>query len=299
MGYKNAEDYCKMAKEAAKIMRYTDKSISFIANGSSYYEPTGKWMDWNLKVLTELRDFADFISIHRYWEQDRDYYAYMGKWANDIEEKIKITASQIEEVRTRYKIKKPIYISFDEWAPYGSGLLPTLAAAQYFNSFIRHADVVKMANYTMFTTILGYDPVKGSFKTQFFHTFKLFSNNCLGESVDVFVDSGTFDVDEMNKNIPYLDVTAVYSGDRKTLFINVVNRHKEKAITTDILSVAGLFKGKAHMSEINRKDINSGYKFDEQEKYYPVTSDKSVKGNRMTCTFPAHSFTQIKVRIDK
>jgi alpha-N-arabinofuranosidase len=299
MGYKNADDYAKIAKEAAKIMRYTDKSIQFIINGSSYYEPAGNWMDWNLKVLTELRDFADFISIHRYWEQDKDYYSYMGKWANDIEEKINTTASQIRQVRARYKMIKPIYISFDEWAPHGTGLLPTLAAAQYFNSFIRHADVVKMANYTMFTTILGYDPVKGHYKTQFFHMFKLFSNNCLGESVDVYVDGDTFDVDEMNKGIPYLDVTAVYSKDHKTLFINVVNRHREEPITADIISSAGTFMGKAHISEINRKDIESRYRFEEQEQYYPITGEINAEGNKMAYTFPAHSFTQIKIEMDK
>lgn len=49
MGYKNAEDYCKVAIEAAKAMRATDNTIKLISNGSSYYESTGKWIDWNWK----------------------------------------------------------------------------------------------------------------------------------------------------------------------------------------------------------------------------------------------------------
>lgn len=224
---------------------------------------------------------------------------YMGKWAGDIEEKINITAAQIRQVRARYNMEKPIYISFDEWAPHGSGLLPTLATAQFFNSFIRHADVVKMANYTMFTTLLGYDPENGSYKTQLFHTFKLFSNNCLGESVDVFVDSETFDVDERIKGIPYLDVTAVYSKDQKTLFVNVVNRHREKEITADIISSTGSFTGKACISEINRKDINAPYKFEERDQYVPALSEKKAEGNNMVLSFPAHSFTQVKVKVSK
>jgi len=297
MGYKNAEDYCKIAKEAAKVMRYTDKNISLIANGSSYYEPTGKWMDWNLKVLTELRDIADFISIHRYWEQSEGYDVYMGQWPNDIEEKIIITAAQIEMVRTRYDLEKPIYISFDEWGPHGRGLLATLATAQYFNSFIRHADVVKMANYTLFTALLGNDRKKGTFKTQLFHTFKLFSNNCLGTSVDVFVVCDTFDAGKLDKNIPYLDVTSVYSEDKKLLIINVVNRHKEEAITAEIVSTSGRFKSKANINEINRKNIYSDYIFDEQEQYVPITKELTVKGNKMIYSFPAHSFTQIRAEI--
>ena len=70
-----------------------------------------------------------------------------------------------------------MYISFDEWAPHVRGLISTLATAQFLNSFIRHADVVKMANYTMFTSLLGSDKEKGTFKTPLFYTFKQFSNN--------------------------------------------------------------------------------------------------------------------------
>ena len=57
------------------------------------------------------------------------------------------------------KKKQPMYISVDEWAPpFRGGHLSTLALAEYFNAFIRHADVVKMANYTLLTSILGRDP---------------------------------------------------------------------------------------------------------------------------------------------
>jgi alpha-N-arabinofuranosidase len=36
------------------------------------------------------------------------------------------------------------------------------AVAQSFNSFIRHADVVKMGNFTMLTSLLASDPKKGN-----------------------------------------------------------------------------------------------------------------------------------------
>jgi len=56
LGYKNAEDYCKFAREAAKVMRKTDPGIVFIANGSSNYGPDMKWVEWNWKVINEFRD---------------------------------------------------------------------------------------------------------------------------------------------------------------------------------------------------------------------------------------------------
>lgn len=298
MGYKNAEDYCKIAREAAKAMRNTDNTIKFIANGSSYYESTGKWVDWNWKVITELRDIADYVSIHRYWEMSDDYYVYMGQSAMDIEEKIKVPAAQIEVVKAMYQINKPIYLSVDEWAPFGRNLLSVLAVAQYFNSFIRHADVVKMANYTLLTSLLQEDREKGSFKTPLFHTFKLFSNNCLGNSVDTYVECDTFNTEKF-KGIPFLDVTAVHSKETNTVFINVVNRRKDKAITADIINNSGVFTGKAEARLVNSDSLNEFFTFDKQERYIPVTKEIEAEGNKISYSFPAHSFTQIKVGVRK
>jgi alpha-N-arabinofuranosidase len=298
MGYKDAEDYCKLAKEVAKIMRFADKNISLIASGSSNYTPDGKWVDRNLKVLTELRDFIDYISIHRYWERSPDYYTYMGQSAMDVEEKITTTANAISIVRVKYAMAKPIYISFDEWASFGRGFLSTLAVAQYFNSFIRHADVVKMANFTMLPSILDRDKDKGPFKSLLFYTIKMFSNNCLGTSLDVATQCDTFSTSSYYKNIPYLDVTCVYAKETKSLVINVVNRHKEKAIATEIVSSSGTFAGKAIVEEINSDDIQAPYTIDKQKHYVPVPKEIEARGHKFIYSFPAHSFTQIMAKIE-
>jgi alpha-N-arabinofuranosidase len=298
IGYKNAEDYCKIAKNAARVMRLTDKSIKLVACGSSYYEDTGKWIDWNWKIINELRDVADYISIHRYWDRSNDYYVFVGQRAIDLDEKITLTASQIKAVRTRYRIDKPIYLSVDEYGAMGRGLLPVLAAAQYFNAFLRHADVVKMANYTLFTSLLSFDKDKGLYKSPLFHTFKLFSNNCLGNSVDVFTDCNSYDTNEC-KNIPYLDATAVFNKEDNTLFINVVNRNKDESIETEILSTSGSFSGLAVASIINRQDIYENFTFDKKEEYIPATKELPAQGNKLTYSFPPHSFVQIKVKLKK
>ena len=195
-------------------------------------------------------------------------------------------------------MEKPLYISFDEWAPHGRGFLATLAVAQYFNAFIRHADIVKMANYTLLTSLLGHDKEKGTYKTQLFHTFKLFSNNCLGTSLNTYVVCDTFNTSGYYKGIPYLDVTSVFTKETNTLLINAVNRHKDKAINTDIINCSGNFSGKASVSEINSDDIYAHYVFDKQQQYIPVTTELKVKGNKIVYSFPAHSFTQIKVKVD-
>ena len=293
LGYKNAEDYVKIAREAAKAMRSVDHSIKFVASGSSYYESTGQWIEWNRKVLAGLGDMIDYISIHRYWENSPDYYAFMGQSAMDFEEKIRIPAGEIEAVTAMNNLKNPIYISFDEWGTFGRNFLSVLPVAQCLNSFVRHADVVKMTNFTMLTSLLGSDREKGTFKTPLYHIFNAFSNNCRGTSVDTYVECDTFNT-EKYKGIPYLDVTTVYSKETNTVFINVVNRHKDKAITADIVSNSGEFTGKAEARVTNSESLTAPFAFDNQQQYIPVSKEIQTEKNKITFSFPAHSFTQIK-----
>ncbi len=294
LGHKDAEDYVKIAREAAKAMRSVDHNIKFVASGSSYYESTGQWVEWNRKVLTGLGDMIDYISIHRYWEPSPNYYAYLGQSAMDFEEKINVTAAEIEAVRTMKDFKNPIFISFDEWGTFGRNFLSVLPIAECLNSFIRHADVVKMGNFTMFTGLLASDRDKGTYKSPLFETFRLFSTNCRGASIDTYVECDTFNT-EKYQGIPFLDVTSVYSKDTKTVFVNVVNRHKDKSITAEITNSAGPFTGKAEVSVLNATSLDEPFAFEKQEQYKPVKKEVSVDGNRITWSFAPHSVTQIRV----
>ena len=298
LGHKNADDYVKIAREAAKAMRSVDGTIKLVASGSSYYESTGKWVEWNRKVLEGLGDMVDYISIHRYWENSPDYYTYMGQSSVDFEEKICVTAATIEAVRTMKNYTNPVYISFDEWGIMSRNFLTVLPIAQSFNSFIRHADIVKMTNFTMLTSLLSTDKDKGSYKTPLFYTFKLFSNNCYGNSIDTYVQCDTFNT-EKYKGIPYLDVSAVYNKETKTVFINVVNRHKEKSIVTEIRSISGIYTGKAEASVLNCESLDAPFTFEKQEQYKPVIKEIKVEENNISYSFPPHSFTQIKVAVKK
>jgi alpha-N-arabinofuranosidase len=185
----------------------------------------------------------------------------------------------------------------DEWGTFGRNFESVLPIAQCLNSFIRHADVVKMANFTMMTSLLASDPKKGTFKAPLFYAFKLFSNNCRGNSVDTYVSCDTFNT-EKYKGIPYLDVTSVYNKDENAVFINVVNREESKSITADILNTSSGFSGKAFATVVNSDNLKAPFAFDKKADYVPVTKDISVSNGRITYTFPPHSFTQIKVSVN-
>lgn len=297
LGHKNAEDYIEIAREAAKAMKAVDNSIKLVACGSSWYSP-GLWDEWNRKILAGLGDRVDYISIHQYWENSPDYYTLMGASARIFEERIKLTANEIESISTIKGFKNSIGISVDEYGSFGRSFLNVLPVAQSLNSFVRHADIVKMANFTAMTSLLSSEPGKGTYKTPLFYTFKLFSNNCLGNALDTYVQCDTFNT-EKYKGIQFLDVTSVYSKENGTVIINVINRHQDKAITTDILNTTGTLGTKAEVTTVNNTSLKDPFAFDKQSQYIPETKVAAVSNNKLTYSFPAHSFTQIKISITR
>jgi len=245
--YKNAEDYCKIGLEAIKAMKNVDNTIKTVVCGSSsYYEPTGKWLDWNRTIINAFTGIADYLSIHRYWDvkPDSGYYKYMGDGQLDFESKIQAPRAQIQLAQSLFPRKAPLKIAVDEWAAFGTNMCGVMADAMCLNSFIRNADVVKRANFTMMTSLLSNDREKGFYKSPLFYAYKLYSNNCRGTSIDTYVQCDTFNT-ATNKGIPYLDVTSVYNKETVSVFVNVVNRSLDKAITTDISNVAAPFANSA------------------------------------------------------
>ncbi len=303
IGHKDAKDYVKFAVETAKAMRLASPGtkLHFIASGSSWYQDNLNWVNWNWTVIQGLYGIADYLSIHRYWGDAKNYDVLLGQHDVDLERAIDITAGQLRAVADVRK-KGPMYLAIDEWAPpFRGGHLSTLVLAEYFNAFIRHADVVKMTNYTLLTSLLGRDLKTGqTYKTPTFYAFKLFSTRCRGEALDTFVDCGTFSTGKHYQNIPYLDVSSVYNPQAKQVVINVVNRDEDHAIATDIQSVTGTFAGSASVSEITSTGTtNRPYTYADRAAYPPKTEQVPASGSTLHFTFPANSFTQIVVGVNR
>ena len=212
----------------------------------------------------------------------------------DIDSKIEMVQALIKKAMVKTGAKRPIYISFDEYSGGGDNLTGALLLAQHLNSFIRHADIVKMANITMLSSLVGTAP-DGDFKNASYQTFSLFSNNCIGTALDVNINSEKFS-NKVFTDVPYLDVTAVLNETDKVLVVNVVNRHETSAIQTNIILQTGTFTGTAKVSELNGKDLTS--RSTKAEPAVTVSSrEMKFTGNTITNSFPAHSLTQLVIPI--
>jgi alpha-L-arabinofuranosidase len=305
MGHKNADDYGKFALEAAKLMKWIDPNIKLVASGSSNF--SGDWINWNRTVLEYLKDHADYISLHSYvGNRNNNYYEFMAS-TQFAEKTIKVTEGLIQEALSKSNRRDSIFIAFDEYNVWYRAkgeegneekynLEDALVIASYLNVFVRNAHIVKMANMAQLVNVIApiFTSPQGFWYQTIFYPLELFANNCTGKSLQAFVDCPTYKLQD--KNIPYLDVSSAYNKDERKLIINVVNRNKDKPIVTDIISQYGKFEGIATVYEVNGNDIKDQNSADKQL-VKTLTKEVEVKGEKFTYSFPAHSYTMIKVKI--
>lgn len=307
MGHKNADDYGKVALEAAKLMKWIDPEIKLIASGSSNYG--GDWIGWNRTVLNYLREYADYISLHLYvGNRNNDYYRFMAS-TMELERNLDIVENQIREVLAQTRRETPIYIAFDEYNVWYRkfteegleeiyNLEDALVVAQFLNSFVRNAHIVKMANMAQLVNVIAPMMIHNDtlFYQSIFYPLQLFASYCYGQSLEVWVDSDHFSAGN-HKMVPYLDVSAAYQASTGNLVISVVNRHKDHGISTDIISQYGKFSGPARVHTVNGKDIKD-FNTTSEQKVRTVNSEIKVSGTQFNYNFPAHSYTMIIVKVD-
>jgi alpha-N-arabinofuranosidase len=308
LGHKSKEDYTKFAIEAAKMMRGVDESIKLVAAGASNYplvtkryDPKDGWTDWNDYVLDQMAGYIDYISLHRYVFQvlraiEKPGFADEMSLGLEINRIIEVTRGQIQKAMVKSETDRPIYISFDEYGARGNNLAGPLILAQHLNAFIRHADIVKMANLTFLTSLTGITP-EGGYKTSLYHPFFLYSNNCRGTALDVYTRCASYS-NKVFKDIPYLDVTAVLNEASGTLVVNVVNRSETEAIPANLELQSGAFTGKGQVHLVTADSLEATNTATE-EKVRTITRDLAFTGDRISHTFPAHSFTQLEIALQK
>lgn len=327
MGHLNADDYSKKAREAAKLMRLTDPSIKLIAAGSSNYRPSADPNHWNATILKELKNVIDYLAIHIYvGNPDNNYYNFMST-PLVMEQRTKLIKGMIdrEMAQASRGDRDPIYIAWDEYNVWyrarggnfakGTNALEerynledALVIAGFLNAFIRNADVVKMANMAQLVNVIGpiFTNDQGSFKQTIYYPLQLFAQNMYGTSLDVFVDCDTYDTEQffiglgeqttVQKDVPYLDVSA--SINKGEIVIAVVNRHKDKPMATDIFLQEGSFDGKLAVYEVNGSDIKDQNDFSAEKVSTKEKGLLNAKGQKLTYTFPAHSFTLLKGKVN-
>jgi len=318
LGHKNAEDYTKFALEAAKAMRRADASIKLIASGSSNFGSSADWIGWNRAVLERLRGEIDYISLHTYIGNEANNFEQFLAASQDIDHRIEIVEGLIKAAQSGESHPRPIHIAYDEWNVWyrarGAGEFETgrtqleevynyedaLAMGMFLNSFIRHADSVKMANLAQLVNVIApiFTSKSGLFLQTIYFPIAEYAKQRGNTALDLLVSGPRYQPSN-RAPLGYLDASASYDAKAGTIYLNVLNRSEKMDISTVIENIEGRLTGQPRIWELNQADLKATHTFGADQKVRPQsrTIPAEVRDNTLEYVFPRHSLTIMQLQM--
>lgn len=254
IGHVPAEVYAVNAQQTARMMRMCDPEIELVVCGSCAPElPT--YLEWDRKVLEHCRDEVDYLSLHRYVGNEREDTEDFLAVTTSIDQQIEATDAVCRAVWHTKRTKKRIKLSFDEWNVWyrartgehvdGKGkfapalleeqynLEDALVAAGFLNSFIRHADSVKIANVAQIVNVIAPIFTRGDemFLQTIFYPIEMMSKRRTGVSLQQRVDGPGY-VSKSYGYVPYLDSSVILNGNQLNAFL--VNRSLTETMDVEL-----------------------------------------------------------------
>lgn len=212
IGHVPAEQYAIRAQQAAKMMKDTDRSLKLVASGTCIPAlPT--YMEWDRTVLEYLGDTVDYISMHRYAENNDDNTPAFLAMGNAVDTQIEQMDAVCRFSQARLRSTKRVRLCFDEWNVWyknhevdGAGkraphlieetynLEDALVVANFLNSFIRHADCVKIANLAQMVNVIAPIQTRGDdmLIQSIYWAFGMFSRRRNGVSLRPAIDGDSY-----------------------------------------------------------------------------------------------------------
>jgi alpha-N-arabinofuranosidase len=272
----------------------------------------GNALETNRFGTDEFLRYAERIGAAPYIIQngDNDFERFMA-WSQTIDRYIEVTASLIKEVQASQPNPRPIYVAYDEWnvwyrANERNGLEEVynfedaLATSLFFNAFFRHADVVKMANLAQMVNVIA--PIMtnkdGLFLQPTYFPIAEYGRQRGNTAIGAWVSSPTYRVGT-RPPLGYLDVSSTFNPQTREVFVNVLNRSKDRDLATRIENQEGRLVPEAAVWELNHPDLKATHTFGDDRKIRPATRTIALRvtDHAFTYTFPAHSLTILRLTV--
>ncbi|HET6427426.1 MAG TPA: alpha-L-arabinofuranosidase C-terminal domain-containing protein [Phycisphaerae bacterium] len=253
LGHVPADVYAVRAQQAAKMIKDVDRTVELVVCGScGTTMPT--YMEWDRVALEAMGDLADYLSIHRYVgnrnDDTADYLAVTGS----IDRQIEQADAVCRYVQARRRSAKRAYVCFDEWNVWyknhqtdGAGqvapplleevynLEDALVVAGFLHSFLRHADVLKIANLAQIVNVIAPLITRGDelLIQPTFHAFEMISARRRGVSLRLAVEGPAYESPSYGPT-PILDAAAVLDGDRLNVFATNRSLDEDAEVEIDV-----------------------------------------------------------------
>ncbi|SMB97724.1 alpha-N-arabinofuranosidase [Deinococcus hopiensis] len=321
IGQMDAVSYSDKAVQAAKLMRWMDPNIKTIACGSSATAMPG-YPEWDLTVLERTYDQIDYFSMHHYAANPYptisnteglpiDTDSYLASSLH-FEEHADTLAAAIRVAKAKNRSKKNVHLCWDEWnvwyrAKGGDGgwseaphileeqynLEDALVVATWLNTFLKKADVVKIACIAQIVNVIAPIMTRrdGMFKQTIFYPLTLFSNHASGFALDALVRAPLRDTARYG-GVPQLDVSASFNPETGEGAVFLVNRSQTEPLQVDVCWEGTAPNSVARAWQMGGEDPFASNSFEQPENV--VAREISVPrldGKRLTLELPPLSFT--------
>jgi alpha-N-arabinofuranosidase len=232
-GHMNADEYGKLALQAANAMRLVDPSIELVACGSSGHQiPTFGY--WESTVLEHTFDAVDYVSMHAYYQEyDDDRASFLASGAA-MDRFIDDVVATVDAVAARKHSRKRLRISFDEWNVwYQSRIedvyssLDAVVVGDLLVSLINHADRIGVGCLAQLVNVIApimTTPGGNAWRQAIFYPFAETVRRARGgRSLVTTVDCGDLATDR-HGDVPALAAAASHDPQTGAVALYLTNR---------------------------------------------------------------------------
>ena len=318
IGHKSADDYGKLANEAAKVMKTVDPSIELVVCGSSNgHMPT--FGDWEATVLDHCYDSVDYISLHTYYDfGSKDSRVFLAQNV-DMDRFITGVAAICDYVKAKKHSNKTINLSFDEWnvwyhswdhdqtlpkwthAPHQLedvyDFQDSLLVGSMLITMLRHADRVKIACLAQLVNVIA--PIMtsdtGCWRQTIYYPYWLTCKYGRGIALQTLVDAPTYHTKKFGE-VSCIDSIAIYNDERDEVVLFAVNKDLDEDIevSMDLRQFAD-YKVIEHVL-LQNDDLFAVNTEAEPDKVAPVQCENSkAEDGTLYTLLPKHSWNMIRL----
>lgn len=311
-----ADEYARRADQAGKVMKGLDPSIELVIAGSSG-RGMQTYMEWDRTILEYCWDRVEYISAHRYSGNYQNNSASFLAEGVEIDRILDDYVGLIEYVRGLKRSNKRVQISFDEWnvwyknremdgkwteAPHlieeVYSFEDALVCGQYMNSFIRHADFVKIACLAQLVNVIGPLLTKrdGLLVQSIYHPFVLLSKHARGVSLKPALNVPTYKAGDRGE-VPAIDAAATLDKEKGTLTLSLINRQPGKTHTLDVNFADMAITSVVDAQVMHDRDLKAANTWEKPGRIVFKKASPKVAGGGLTVKLPGPSMTVAVVKI--
>lgn len=320
-GAKTAEEYGRLAAEAAKIMKWVDDDIELVACGSSSSDmPT--FASWEAEVLEHTYEHVDYLSLHQYYgNRDNDLENYLAQSVK-MDRFIQSVVAICDYIKAKKRSDKVMYLSFDEWNVwYHSNeqdeknepwqvAPPILEDVYNFEdalllgslliTLLKNSDRVKIACLAQLVNVIA--PIMTekdgeAWRQTIFYPFAQAANYGHGTALRPVIECATYNSREY-KEVPFLDSISVHNEEAKEIVIFAVNRSVDEVMDLTV-NLEGFDLAKiVEFSEMNGYDVKQTNTNGNEIVVPKIGETAELTGKDLTAQLKPLSWNMIRIALN-